>query len=197
MGFCGSDRCRRITICRACRSSVSSPSSLDTSCFALSSRLNEGFFCKVSSNCLSAAFSCADGGPAVLCTALPSQNPQPALSVQRIHPKPYPTRQSILLLRLQLFRPASIIAISLRNASAPASSAYSNFAKGVPFRNAVPLNLPSALQCGQPAPCGVSHGILAMPFLGNQCYAFLALFLDLLHQTGVTLQLRLPYGKGF
>jgi len=34
-------------------------------------------------------------------------------------------------------------------------------------------------------------------FLGNQSLALLALFLDLLHQTGVTLQLRLPYGKGF
>ena len=34
-------------------------------------------------------------------------------------------------------------------------------------------------------------------FFSNQCLAFLALFLDLLHQTGVTLQLRLPYGKRF
>lgn len=34
-------------------------------------------------------------------------------------------------------------------------------------------------------------------FLCNQRFALLALFLDLLHQTGVTLQLRLPYGKGF
>ena len=38
------------------------------------------------------------------------------------------------------------------------------FAKEASFRNAVPLNLLSARQCGQPAPCGVSHGILAMPF---------------------------------
>ena len=34
-------------------------------------------------------------------------------------------------------------------------------------------------------------------FLSNQRLAFLALFLDLLHQTGVTLKLRLPYGKRF
>ena len=34
-------------------------------------------------------------------------------------------------------------------------------------------------------------------FLSNQRFALLALFLDLLHQTGVTLQLRLPYGKRF
>ena len=34
-------------------------------------------------------------------------------------------------------------------------------------------------------------------FLSNQSLALLALFLDLLHQTGVTLKLRLPYGKRF
>ena len=34
-------------------------------------------------------------------------------------------------------------------------------------------------------------------FLSNQRFALLALFLDLLHQTGVTLQLRLPYGERF
>ena len=34
-------------------------------------------------------------------------------------------------------------------------------------------------------------------FLSNQRFALLALFLDLLYQTGVTLQLRLPYGKRF
>ena len=34
-------------------------------------------------------------------------------------------------------------------------------------------------------------------FLSNQRFALLALFLDLLHQTGVTLQLWPPYGEGF
>ena len=34
-------------------------------------------------------------------------------------------------------------------------------------------------------------------FLGNQNLALLALFLDLLHQAGVTLQFRLPYGERF
>ena len=34
-------------------------------------------------------------------------------------------------------------------------------------------------------------------FLSNQRFALLALFLDLLYQPGITLQLWLPYGKRF
>ena len=34
-------------------------------------------------------------------------------------------------------------------------------------------------------------------FLGNQRFALLALFLDLLYQTGITLQFRPPYGERF
>jgi len=92
------------------------------------------------------AFPAQDGLPAVLHTAPPGRNPQPALSVQRIHPKPYLTRQSIF---------------------APASPAFSGrlplqqypcgtplrlhpphtqiFAEEVPFQNAVLPVLPSAL----------------------------------------------------
>ena len=48
----------RCIICRTCRSSVSSLSSRDVSCLALSSITREGFSYMASSNCCSADFSC-------------------------------------------------------------------------------------------------------------------------------------------
>ena len=44
--------------CRTCRSSASSPSSLDVSCLAPSSIIRNGFSCMASSNCFSDSFSC-------------------------------------------------------------------------------------------------------------------------------------------
>ena len=116
--------------CRACRSSVSSPSRRDASCLALSSRLNEGFFCKVSSNCLSAAFSCAGRRTCrALYSSTESKSAACAFSSAYSSKALSNSAEYFCSCASSFFRPASMVAISLRNASAPASSAYSNFCK--------------------------------------------------------------------
>ena len=119
-------------ICRACRSSASPPSRRDASCLALSSITREGFSCiKLESfNCRSAAFSCVRrmacraayssiGSKSAAC-AFRSAYSASALSN---------SAEYFCSCASSFFRPASIVAMSLRNASAPASSAYSNFCK--------------------------------------------------------------------
>ena len=101
---------------------------------ALSSIIREGFSCMVSSNCCSAAFSCAGR---MACRALysstGSKSAACAFSSAYSSKALSNSAEYFCSCASSFFSPASMVAISLRNASAPASSAYSNFCKRSAF----------------------------------------------------------------
>ena len=135
--------------CRACRSSASAPSRWDVSCLALSSIIREGFSCMASSNCCSAAFSCAGR---MTCRALYSSTGSKSAACafsSAYSVKALSSSTEYFCSRVSsFFRQASMVAISLRNASAPASSAYSNFCKRSAFskRNSSKSSVSSAMR---------------------------------------------------
>ena len=134
--------------CRTCRSSASSPSSLDVSCLAPSSIIRNGFSCMASSNCFSDSFSCT-GRIACLVSYSSTGSSSTACAFSSAYSvKTLSSSTEYFCSRVSsFFRPASMVAISLRNASAPASSAYSNFCKRSAFseRNSSKSSVNSAM----------------------------------------------------